>query len=409
MTNITAGDSPTMPLRRAGVWQAILLLAGSCLPVLGSVLITPVLPQLSAQFADVAGAEILVPMIVAIPALMIAIFAPFAGQIIDRLGRKKLLISAMLAYAVVGTAPAWLTGLPEILFSRVLVGVCEAAIMTVCTTLIVDYFHEERRRNKYLGLQTVTTTLAATVFIILGGALGVGGWHTPFWVYAVSIAIAIPMVLSLWEPTPLEAGDSRAEAGLKVRIPWRRIAVPLIVTLFGGFTFYVIVLEVSYLVVSTGVAATDTAVIGLVAAIASLATAIGGLTFARLRNVRPGRLLPLAFALQAAGMLVIWAVPGLPGIIVGAVIASFGSGLLLPSLLTWAVAATLFEDRGRVTGWWTAAFFLGQFLTPILMGVIGAAVGGLAIAVGIVGIAAAVVAIAVTLVARRPARVSVEG
>jgi len=28
----------------AGTWQGILLLAGSCMPVLGSVLITPVLP-----------------------------------------------------------------------------------------------------------------------------------------------------------------------------------------------------------------------------------------------------------------------------------------------------------------------------------------------------------------------------
>ena len=228
MTNTTLPDQPT--LRSAGALQGILLLAGSCMPVLGSVLITPVLPQLSEHFADVPGAEILVPMIVAIPALIIAIFAPFAGQIVDRLGRKTLLIIAMFAYAVVGTAPAWLEGLPEILISRVLVGVCEAAIMTVCTTLIVDYFHEPRRRNKYLGLQTVTTTLAATVFIVLGGALGVGGWHTPFWVYAISIVIAVPMIFALWEPTPIEAGDTREEAGVKTRIPWRRIGVPLLVT-----------------------------------------------------------------------------------------------------------------------------------------------------------------------------------
>ena len=406
MTNVSVENQST-PLRRAGVWQAVLLLAGSCMPVLGSVLITPVLPQLSEHFADVPGAEILVPMIVAIPALIIAIFAPFAGQIVDRLGRKTLLIIAMFAYAVVGTAPAWLEGLPEILLSRVLVGVCEAAIMTVCTTLIVDYFHEERRRNKYLGLQTVTTTLAATVFIALGGALGVGGWHTPFWVYAVSIVIAVPMIFSLWEPTAVEAGDTREEAGTKVRIPWRRIGVPLLVTLFGGFTFYVIIIEASYLVVGTGVAATDTATIGLVAAVASLATAIGGFTFARLAKLRAGRLLPLAFGLQALGMLLIWVVPGLPGIIAGAVIASFGSGLLLPSLVTWVVAATLFEDRGRVTGWWTAAFFLGQFLTPILMGALGAGLGGLPAAVGVVGIAAALVGLLVWIGLRRESRTAV--
>jgi MFS family permease len=387
--------------RRAGTLQGILLLAGSCLPVLGSVLITPVLPQLSEHFADVGGSDVLVPMIVAIPALMIAIFAPFAGQIVDRLGRKNLLIIAMFAYAVVGTAPAWLEALPAILLSRVFVGVCEAAIMTVCTTLIVDYFHEPARRTRYLGLQTVTTTVAATIFIALGGALGVGGWHTPFWVYAISIALAIPMIFALWEPRPGEEGEQPAPAGVKVRVPWRSIWVKLLVTLFGGFTFYVMVIETSYLVVSTGVSATDTATIGIAAASASLATAIGGFTFARMTKLAPGRLLPVAFGLQAIGMLVIWVVPGLVGIMIGAIVASFGSGLLLPSMLTWVVAATRFEDRGRVTGWWTASFFLGQFVTPILIGVLVAVTGGLPIAVGIVGVAAGVVAVLVGLALRR--------
>jgi MFS family permease len=402
MTNIAVGPNESA-VRRAGVWQAILLLAGSCMPVLGSVLITPVLPQLSEHFADVEGSQILVPMIVAIPALMIAIFAPFAGQIVDRLGRKNLLIVAMFAYALVGTAPAWLEALPLILFSRVLVGVCEAAIMTVCTTLIVDYFHEPRRRNKYLGLQTVATTLAATVFIGLGGALGVGGWHTPFWVYGISILIAVPMIFSLWEPQAAP-DDTVAAERTRTPVPWRRIAVPLLVSVFGGFTFYVIIIEASYLVVGTGVSANDTAQIGLVAGVASLATAIGGFTFSRLARIKPGQLLPLAFGLQALGMLLIWLLPGLAGVIAGAVIASFGAGLLLPSLVTWVVAATHFEDRGRVTGWWTAAFFLGQFLTPILIGVLAGITGSLSVAVGIVGIAAGIVALLVALRLRRAAR-----
>ncbi|MBN9181548.1 MAG: MFS transporter, partial [Microbacterium sp.] len=329
--NSTTASTTTSRTSSAGTWQGILLLAGSCMPVLGAVLITPVLPQLSKQFAGVAGSDILVPMIVAIPALLIAIFAPFAGQIVDRLGRKRLLIIAMFAYAVVGTAPAYLNGLTEILISRVLVGVCEAAIMTVCTTLIVDYF-QGQRRNRYLAAQTITTTLAATVFIALGGALGVGGWHTPFWVYAISIVIAVPMIFALWEPKAA-SGEPAVAVAEKTPIPWRRILVPLLVTVFGGFSFYVMIIEVSYLLVSRGIDASNTAVIGAVSAVASLATAIGGLTFARVAKRGVRLLLPLAFALQAVGMILLWVVPGVPGIAIGAVVASFGSGLLLPSLL----------------------------------------------------------------------------
>ncbi|WP_156761344.1 MFS transporter [Microbacterium karelineae] len=403
MATSTTHSGADRAQRSAGALQGILLLAGSCMPVLGSVLLTPILPQLSAHFAGEPGADVLVPMIVAIPALMIAIFAPFAGQVVDRIGRKPLLLVAMIAYAIAGTAPAWMEGLTGILLSRVLVGVCEAAIMTVCTALIVDYFHEERRRTKYLGLQTVTTTLAATVFIALGGALGTGGWHAPFWVYSVSIVIAIPMFFALWEP---RRGDEVGDAAVpeRVRIPWRRIRIRLLVSLFAGFSFYVMVIEVSYLVVATGVDAQDTRTIGLVSAVASLATAIAGFTFSRLGGLRPGALLPLAFGLQAVGMILVWVLPGFAGVVIGSIVASLGSGFLLPSLLTWVVAPTSFDERGRVTGLWTASFFLGQFLTPILVGALTAAIGGLEPVVGVVGLCAAAVGAALFATRRRSTR-----
>lgn len=390
MANTSVQTAPGT--RRAGVLQAILLLAGSCMPVLGSVLLTPILPQLSAEFGDVPGGEILVPLVVAIPALMIALFAPFAGQIVDRLGRKKLLIVAMFAYTLVGIAPAFLDTLPAILATRVGVGITEAAIMTVCTTLIVDYWHEPERRAKYLGLQTIVTTLAATAFIAIGGAVGAAGWRTPFWIYVAAAIIAVPMIFLLWEPNRTDPTDAHAAAP-KVPIPWRRIALPLIVGLFGGFTFYVLIIEASYLLVGAGVAPTDTPTIGGIAALASLATAVGGFTFTRIAKVGVNRILPVAFALQAAGMLIIWFVGGVPGVAVGAIVGGAGSGLLLPSMLTWAVASTRFEERGRVTGLWTAAFFFGQFLTPIIMGALTAGVGSLPVAVGVVGIACAVAAI----------------
>ncbi|WP_448808758.1 MFS transporter [Agromyces bauzanensis] len=405
MANTSVQTAPGT--RRAGVLQAILLLAGSCMPVLGSVLLTPILPQLSAEFGDVPGGKILVPLVVAIPALMIALFAPFAGQIVDRLGRKKLLIVAMFVYTLVGIAPAFLDTLPAILATRVGVGITEAAIMTVSTTLIVDYWHQPERRAKYLGLQTIVTTLAATAFIAIGGAAGAAGWRTPFWIYLAAAVIAVPMIFLLWEPNRADATDEHVRAA-KVPIPWRRIAMPLVVGLFGGFTFYVLIIEASYLLVDAGVAPTDTPTIGGIAALASLATAAGGFTFTRIAKVGVRRILPVAFALQAVGMLIIWFVGGVPGVAVGAIVGGAGSGLLLPSMLTWAVASTRFEERGRVTGLWTAAFFFGQFLTPIIMGAITAAVGSLPVAVGVVGIACAVAAILLGFGLRRSAGAPVE-
>src|SRR6478752_3051934 len=99
-------------------------------------------------------------------------------------------------------------------------------------------------------------------------------------------------------------------------------------------------------------------------------------------------------------MGVIGFVPGMPGVVVGAVVASAGSGLLLPSLVTWALSTVRFEERGRSTGLWQSAFFGGQFLTPLIMGGLTAAVGGLVPAVGVVGVVAAIVCVLMLRAAR---------
>jgi MFS family permease len=90
-----------------------------------------------------------------------------------------------------------------------------------------------------------------------------------------------------------------------------------------------------------------------------------------------------------------------PVITIGAVLTGFGTGLLLPTLLTWAVNRLRFAQRGRGTGLWTGTLFIGQFLSPILLAAIGAGVGGLQPALGVLGVVTAGAAVATLLLVRR--------
>jgi hypothetical protein len=103
-------------------------------------------------------------------------------------------------------------------------------------------------------------------------------------------------------------------------------------------------------------------------------------------------MLPVIFAICAAGFAVI-AFAGNPVVlIIGAVANCFGTGLLLPSMLTIAMSKLDFADRGRGTGLWTATFFTGAFLCPLALLALSGAVSGLATAVGLLGVAAIVMA-----------------
>lgn len=393
--DVLSQETVTAPGHRTRI---TLLMAGSCLPILGAVLIAPVLPQMHDHFADVPGADVLVPMALTIPALSLALLAPFAGVIVDRLGRKRLLVIATVLYAILGTAPLWLDSLGAIVASRALVGVAEAAIMTCCTTLIGDYY-SGRQRDRYLALQTMCASISATAFFVLGGAAGSAGWRTPFWAYAVSLLLAPAIAAFLAQPRP-EGQTTRPSAAAPVRrpFPWRPLAGTCALSVLGSVVFYTVTVEMSFLLDDMGVK--DPGVIGLATAIASVATVIGAGVFARLGR-RPDAWLPTVFAVCAFGFVVISFAPNPVVLIVGAVINCFGAGVMLPSLLTLAMSKLEYADRGRGTGLWMGSFFVGQFICPLVVLALTSAVGSLAGAVGVLAVIAAVAAVGLGLFARR--------
>ncbi|BBC28890.1 MFS transporter [Streptomyces graminofaciens] len=382
----------------AHLLRVTLLMAGSCLPVLGAVLIAPVLPRMQDHFGSVPGAKALVPLALTVPALALALLAPFAGVIVDRVGRKRLLVVATVLYALFGTAPLWLDSLGGIIASRALVGVAEAAIMTCCTTLIGDYY-SGHQRVRYLALQTMCASASATVFFVLGGAAGSAGWRVPFWVYAVSLVLAPLMATALPNPAARAADvETPAEAEARRSFPWRQLAGICALTFFGAMVFYTVPVEMSYLLDDLGVE--NPGSIGLATAIASAATVGGAVTFARLKRA-PGPMLPVVLAVCAVGFGMMFLADSAPLLVIGAVVNCVGTGMLLPALLTSAMSRLAFEDRGRGTGLWTAAFFGGAFVCPLVLLAGESAVGSLAGAVGVLGLAAALVAAGLWAARRR--------
>jgi len=376
-------------------------MAGACLPILGAVLIAPVLPQMHDHFADVPGVDVLVPMALTIPALSLALLAPFAGVLVDRLGRKGLLVTATVVYAILGTTPLWLDSLGAIVASRALVGVTEAAIMTCCTTLLGDYY-SGRQRDRYLAMQTMCAAISATAFFVLGGAAGSAGWRMPFWAYAVSLLLAPAMAAFLPRPRPadraIQLSPAASEPVAGRPFPWRPLAGTCALTVFGAVLFYTLQVEMAFLLDDMGVS--NAGVIGLATAITSAAIVVGSATFAKAGR-SPQAWLPAAFGLCALGFAVVWLAPNPVVLTLGAVITCLGGGIMLPSLLTLAMSKLHYADRGRGTGLWTGSFFFGQFLCPLVAVALSSAVGTLANAMGVLAVAAAVATAALGLAARR--------
>jgi len=137
--------------RRAGSAQALLLLFGSCLPVLGAVLIAPLLPRMQAHFADTPGAAVLVPVALTLPALVIAFLAPLAGVLADRIGRVQTLLITIITYAVFTVACGFAPNFETLLVFRALQGLGFGGEWAVGSVLIAETI-SARHRGKASGL-----------------------------------------------------------------------------------------------------------------------------------------------------------------------------------------------------------------------------------------------------------------
>jgi MFS family permease len=391
--------------RTAGTLQGIVLMLPAILAVMGILVLVPVLPQMMAHFAQVPNHQYLVQGgVLTMPALCVMLFSPLAGWLADRFQRRRILIVGMIAYAFFGIAPILLDDLFAIIATRIGVGICEAIIMTVTTTLICDYFSGSVR-EKWLASQTAVASLAALVLIFAGGLLGSAyGWRGPFWMYLLSLILLIGVIAFTWEPPTPATGqtDSPGNSTGSIQFPWARTSGVCAITLLASIMFYAVPTVGSLAFEALGV--TDPARIGKLTAIASLGVPLGTLVFRGVARWPIGLLLGCELAIIGGAFMWMGKVSNLQTFVLAAGLNQVGCGMILPTLLTWATRGLAFEVRGRGTGFWTGSFFMGQFLSGMVITLIGEHVGGLSSAllvIGVTSMAAGLVSITVGLRTRR--------
>lgn len=268
-----------LPRQATGRREGLVLMLGSSLTIMGAVMVAPILPKLGAEFGPLEPqAGLLVPLAITGPALAIALCAPLAGWLADRVGRKALLVIATLLYALLGAIPALLDNLSAIVGVRLLFGCAEAAVMTCCATLIADYWKGEERL-RYINRQVVTIGLVGSLFFVVGGVLGEHSWRLPFLLYLLPLLLVPVMIKVLWEPASASQQVEELEAGNVAVVP---LVLGYLLVLSGMVLSFIVPIQAPILLVSLGI--TSSTLIGLSAGLSLLATLGGSLAWPLLRR-----------------------------------------------------------------------------------------------------------------------------
>src|SRR4030042_1995229 len=202
--------------------------------VLGVTSITPAFPAIVEEFG-ITPQE--VGWLITAFTLPGVLLTALLGCLADHFGRKRILVPALLVFAVAGTACAFAPDFGILLGLRFLQGIGAAGLGAMNVTIIGDLY-AGRERNEAMGCNSSVLSVGTASYPAIGGALVTRGWSYPFLLHLAAIPVALAVLFSLENPEPARPPDFRVYLGQV----WKAMASRRVLALFvvGVLTFIII-------------------------------------------------------------------------------------------------------------------------------------------------------------------------
>lgn len=354
--------------------QLLALLLASSITMMANTVIAPALPSIAEALRGEDPQGLRVRMLLTAPAIVTMFAAPLAGYLGDRWKRIPILLIGLLLFALFGSAGLWLHGLQNLMGSRLLLGVSVGMLLATSSSLLGDYY-EGARRAKVMGYQGMANAMGGVVFILLGGILSGFHWRAPFGVYLIGVAFAVVAFLGLPEPRR-DSGKGPHTHGTSAGLPWGPLFLVYATALLGIACFFLIPVNVAFLLQERfGLVG---AKVGVVMASSTLVSAGVSWQFAKIRHLLGWRGTYLAtFASMALAMWILSWADHIGIFMLGMVFNGVGLGCMFPNTTSSVLELSPPSMRGRLMGFLSSAFFLGQFLSPLFSGLVLARFGSL--------------------------------
>jgi MFS transporter, ACDE family, multidrug resistance protein len=345
-----------------------LLLAGS-LTVMAGAVMAPILPELMIELHLSQGWA---GSLVSAHYLTLAIFSPILGFWADRYGQLRLLIPCLILYAGVGISGTFLPDYMTLLVARGLLGIVSGGIAASSLGLLTRRYVGEAR-HQAIAYAATAITLANIVYPLMAVGLGHFHWRLAFGLYGVSAVMAmIAPLLFRTERGMSVRGDTSASATGNVR-PIELLSSPASLRIFSSLiivsavVYGTIIYLPIYLKTTLG---SDLVWNGLILAVQAVGAAFssGVLLNSLQRRLGSLRVTALSLGVMALFLALFPNLTNLPTLMLVSGLFGISFGLITPSLYNVLAYLAPAHLQSSILATGIGAGFLGQFLSPLVLG-----------------------------------------
>jgi len=330
-------------------------------------LIIPIMPAYLKTFG--AAGQVL-GFLIAIIAFAQFIFSPLAGNLSDRIGRKKLIVFGLVMTGIAQIGFALSDHLVELFLWRFLTGVGSAFIMPSVMAYAADITTLEER-GKAMGLIGAAISFGFMIGPGIGGALSNVNIHFPFYFAGgAAIVTAILSVIFLPKTALTVAAASEASNNIvkeimrSVKKPYFIMLVIVFIFSFGISNFQA-TLSI-YLTYKFDYSPNDIAILMTIGGFAGVI--IQGVLLSRLfKRFGELRIVLWSLVVAAISFILMIFVSGYFIIMLVATIFQIATTLIRPAINT-LVSKSAGNEQGYAAGMNTAYMSLGNVIGPALAG-----------------------------------------
>ncbi len=334
------------------------ILSMSLLTVMAGAAIAPALGIIKAHFSEAPA--ILVQFIVSMPALLIIVTNLFFLPLSRVLRTRAIATTGLLLYVVAGAGCFFMDDIHLLLAMRALLGVSVGLIMPLSTGLLAYYFPPEQQA-RLMGLSAAMNQMGGVVATLLAGMLATIEWNYAFFVYLLGL-IALVMVW-LWLP------DEQLGSANKRGVPFHpRQLLKFHPSVVGMLLLMMIffIFPTNFAIVASQQQGLSTELITVIMVGLDVVAFFVGLGFGSLMNrfrQSVKYFAPLLFLLGYVSYLV----PTVVMAMLGSAFIGMATGVGVPYLNTIASIKGGKNSATTVMPLLSAALYLGQFVSPLIV------------------------------------------